>query len=1854
MWVLFIGLLFIGKSLAIQVFAHNDAKKVFYEHYIKHEIDYKEEDLITTPLDLEKVSQDTSIKLIYQPIKAIKRTKQVSTWKYLLAVIVTLGILYLFKEAALIYKILAGVGALLTSSIAIYMHDIYFQEKILKEFNKEIQLHVGEGFHAPQEIEGYEYIGYLKEYIKEQKEQSTPSHTSGPLTEAVEKVQKEDKAPLTHASITHAPIRMGADEPKKDALKERLKEVVHLIQLVHPQKPIVIDTTTPESKPSEAIQSETLKPSVPELMKPIVNETPKLPKEDVVVKKVITKEIIRPYTELEKVYENTDEMLKGEQKEELGTDGKEVIEYEVIFINDKEVSSKEISHQVISAKPTRVLIGTKVISKVSEELLKNPLPTAVIRTEERREEIPISYQTKTEEDPNLDEGEIDETGGVEGLTVVIYRDTYVENELVKTEQISSTVEKQPKDKIIRKGTRKPLKAKPTIQITSILKDEGGKKVYVDYQLTDTNKAYVSAKAKLYKLGPTNEEIFVRDIDIPTLTTEEKDEKFLIDGLDWEVDYRIKTELTYNNSREELTSIESSTQDFILHFKKIELKYIQSIRLFDSNHHQVISFDSIPNDATSYFVQVKSEKMKDIYIPVKSITEEIRNGKAVYKVVIHTSELTHDTTNDYEDDDYFYIEKVSHAEGVITTFTQLMEAIKKDPSGTYTIGANLSAADFSITPDMKVYYSGVFSGKLIGQNGDDKFGIYGLKLPLFQNLQNATISTIDFKDTNIKVDDLEIGTIAKFAEHTTFSDVSVTGSIEADKDIGGFVFSASKQTKFMNVSFDGKIAAMKKAEGSHQSRELRNFVGAIAGLLNSSAIDKAQVNTNIIAKAHAQYHKIGAVAGFVTSNAQVKNVYASGEVKNIGNTNVNGVQVGGLFGSMYRGGSANNVISAVKVTNGRFIHGDSGFRNPKLTNHFVVDGVASGTDDTLNDKATSISSEEAKQKAEEFGITATATDSDFDMGIRQTDYSQVKDYDPSKANVYHNIERLLPFYHKEWIVKNGNKVQPNTSLGTKTVERTILLQDTRPLHDLKTNRAAGNGLLVYYSDGSTEILDLDYVGPFKDTKIEEYTIRDYGILYTPEMFAYDYEEDLNDLVNELQSKEYMDIVETLYPNYTHLWGNISAKVLSSGGNDVRDTTLRQQALNELKEKRVDPYFMKDSFKQIKDNIKHHLISLLEVESPLDKNGIVYPKEKIDFIKANKDKIMLGLAYVNRWYNVPLGDSNLKDFTLYHQDLFGQDVDHLQLLVNIADIGDSEFNGGKTSNVYERVLGSVNGKATLANYLESFKSILVPNKTMAQWFKESTKAEIVEATTKDPAFKGVDTSVWHNLTRSSSAKNYILPILTMRHKGLGISSTSSSLTFSPFERYHYIEDGENFDNRPEAIQDMRQRLQFITDQNTLFFEMWYRIANPELKLKILNNLNIPMLTWDNHKTKGSGRGSGWMLPFAKDEVTITKNGYRFASPTMQDFFSPIGKWYRNNGLGAYADGTEIFFVVNDALDKYGSSVMTHETTHNLDRDILLGGFGRREGTGAEDYALGMLQSIVNGSTDQQRGINVDTDYALYEGGKHLNTRLHNATPERFQTQEDLKEFYKRSYDLTYLMAYAEAEAYLALDRSDLRYMVNKVVMIPDGNHYKEQFRPYTDEEWNAMNLTTIDDMIDQNMVAARRGESAGRNTYATENMFFANYGLYSTDKGAPGSRSFKQMSFEMMGAAGYEGFLNYTSNRLLNQARQEGETFSDLYIIKKTFNGTHKNFNDLRKAWFAEVYAKKDQLKPFTVNGQIFNSYEEMKTLIKNAVNEDLVIAKVQIGKGERYTAEKIRNVKAEIYRSLINSTDDFRTSIFKGE
>ena len=66
--------------------------------------------------------------------------------------------------------------------------------------------------------------------------------------------------------------------------------------------------------------------------------------------------------------------------------------------------------------------------------------------------------------------------------------------------------------------------------------------------------------------------------------------------------------------------------------------------------------------------------------------------------------------------------------------------------------------------------------------------------------------------------------------------------------------------------------------------------------------------------------------------------------------------------------------------------------------------------------------------------------DFNFSSRYvTDYGNVEGADVSRLKVYKNIEKLLPFYNRETIVKYGNLVDTNNDLFTKELVSVVSMR-----------------------------------------------------------------------------------------------------------------------------------------------------------------------------------------------------------------------------------------------------------------------------------------------------------------------------------------------------------------------------------------------------------------------------------------------------------------------------------------------------------------------------------------------------------------------------------------------------------------------------------------------------------------------------------------------------------------------------------------------------------------------------------------------------------------------------------------------
>ena len=1364
------------------------------------------------------------------------------------------------------------------------------------------------------------------------------------------------------------------------------------------------------------------------------------------------------------------------------------------------------------------------------------------------------------------------------------------------------------------------KVKPTVSILSLTENADDKSVTVQYRLEDQTQSFRSATAELYQGDQ-----LVRTLPITNFAGSLK-----IGDLDYYTGYSLKAKLTYELDNGSFTGLETDSRNFELEYKKIAFRDIDSAEFYRKENDQfkrVVSMNSMPTDLSNYFVKVKSSESKEMLLPVHSIAESHKDGRDVYKVTVSLPELVQEGEAGYKSGYDFYISKaVPSQQNVYTSFAGLVDAMKQNMAGNYVLGADLDASEVSLAPADYVYLKGNFTGSLTGNHNGKQYAIYNLAKPLFENLKSgSSISNLDLKEVNI-VGTYDSAALARNAENARITDVSVQGRVEVKENasqVAGLVVIANN-TQITNSSFTGTIVSNDK-----QGKEY-NVGGLVANLKGgNSLISQSRADVTILAGARANNQRFGGLVGRLENNARISRSYVAGKIQN---STKNG-QIGGVVGSNYFNGLIDNVISNVSGTNVYSISGDQGYENNRITEAYAVEG-----NKTLeNDKfvTSTLTLNEAEEKLTSLDITTTLEDTN--LNIYSVNYAQEKNAREDRLIAYANMEKLLPFYNKETIVAYGNKLPDNHKLNTEYLLDVVPMKGDQIITDINSNKTGINRLMLHFEDNTVDYLDLTYKGDFKYKAIAEYSVNGLDLLYTPEAFLSDYSRVLNQVLPELN------------------------KV-------VLDSPAMRTVLGVNADTSLDDLYLDTAFDQVKTKLSEELRKVLAMDKSINTEGDVVADYVAQKITANKEAFLLGLTYLNRWYNINYDNINVKDLSAYKFDFFGNH--NASTLDTIISLGKSGMNNLKAKNnymAYDASLSEATGKRGLFNYLEGYRQLFLPDKSNNEWLKTNTKAYIVEAKSDVPEARQLQdgaedkskysVGVYDKITADNwEHKGMLLPLLTMTEKGVYAISNMSTISMGAYDRYRLDANGR-VRTDAELAEFVEDRVRKTAEYQRDHYDFWYKILSDESKDKLFRSV----LVYD-----------GFSL--------VDKDGKRYWAPAndkkslaMQEFFGPAGKWYPSKGYNAYATGNVTHFDAARLLEDYGNSVYTHEMTHNSDGGIYFEGNGRREGLGAELYARGLLQSTP--SADEAT-ITLNT---LFKVDKDSKTRLHTYNfKERVQNAEDLQHYVHGMFDMIYTLDYLEGTS--MLKQSDdaklqwFRKMENYYITDKYGKetHAGNQTRSFTAEE--IKQLKTFNSLIENDVITRRENKDSGRygrNGYLSLSLFSPIYSALSNPNGAPGDVMFRRTAYELLAAKGYhEGFIPYVSGKYSKEAFDEGKKtwdgwsgrdvglVTDQKVLENVFKGEYDSWVAFKKAMYKERIDQLTKLKPITIEYELRNpsstkkvtirSYEEMQKLMDEAVAEDV---RNITNATSRVDASWVNLLKKKIYNAYIRETDDFRQSIF---
>ncbi|MDU4339303.1 MAG: ZmpA/ZmpB/ZmpC family metallo-endopeptidase-related protein, partial [Streptococcus mitis] len=565
-------------------------------------------------------------------------------------------------------------------------------------------------------------------------------------------------------------------------------------------------------------------------------------------------------------------------------------------------------------------------------------------------------------------------------------------------------------------------------------------------------------------------------------------------------------------------------------KTLELRNVSDIELYshqtNGTYKQHVSLDSVPSNPDTYFVKVKSSAFKDVYLPVASISEELKDGRTFYKITARVDKLQQEIDHKYVENFSFYLAKKTTEETTnFTSFSNLVHAINQNLGGTYYLSASLNANEMELESDAKSYIKGNFTGRLIGEKDGKHYAIYNLKKPLFNNLSNATVEKLSLKNVSISGKN-DIGSLANEAKNgTKINQVHVDGVLAGERGIGGLL-AKSEQSTITDSSFKGRII------NTYETTATYNIGGLVGHLTGENAsIAKSKATIAISSNANSSDQTVGGLVGLVDNDAHVRDSYAEGDINNVKQFG----EVAGVAGYLWdrtsgkeqHAGSLTNVLSDVNVTNGNAITAYH-YNNMKVTATFSnkanrVIKVALENDEVVSKESFEErgkmldDSQIASKKAEINPLTPPTVEPLSTSGNKESDFSKVANYQDKRVLAYKNIEKLLPFYNKATIVKYGNLVKESSNLYQKELLSAVMMKDDQVITDIVSNKQTANKLLLHYKDHSSEKLDLKYQTDF--AKLAEYSLGDTGLLYTPNQFLYDQTSIINQVLPKLQQVAY---------------------------------------------------------------------------------------------------------------------------------------------------------------------------------------------------------------------------------------------------------------------------------------------------------------------------------------------------------------------------------------------------------------------------------------------------------------------------------------------------------------------------------------------------------------------------------------------------------------------------------------------------------------------------------------------------------------------------------------------------------------
>ena len=449
--------------------------------------------------------------------------------------------------------------------------------------------------------------------------------------------------------------------------------------------------------------------------------------------------------------------------------------------------------------------------------------------------------------------------------------------------------------------------------------------------------------------------------------------------------------------------------------------------------------------------------------------------------------------------------------------------------------------------------------------------------------------------------------------------------------------------------------------------------------------------------------------------------------------------------------------------------------------------------------------------------------------RNKDITKVTGYNSSKANIYKNIFKLIPYYNLEKVIELGNRVDNSSVLNTKTISKVIPLKNKEVSSSEETKNGLANKAMVRYEDNTVEYYTLENLTKFKEFKEYNINISGVKVLYTPELG-----------IENTKTKQIVDDIKGDYRAVKFyedkkIWEILDPRIKALDKIKKRNEMKKQlgrevseeELLRELQKITLEKMSYKDSFENVQKNIDDILNTLL-----INNRNVVSSNVSLDNVKKkltdNKEKVLLGLTYIDRLYNLKYSNINLKNLIIYYPEFFGKKVDIIDFLIMLGSMNHIEYKLNATPETFRKKFNYIFKEQTIPEFLENNKNMFDPSLSINDWFKKSSNAYIVEQKSE---YNGELDYLVYNKLKKNSEQKYLLPLLNVSENSIYVITTVTTTTFGLVDTY--VDREGTTEERKAQLNEFENKLKETAKRQATFLDFWFRISNKDTHHNLISN-------------------------------------------------------------------------------------------------------------------------------------------------------------------------------------------------------------------------------------------------------------------------------------------------------------------------------------------------------------------------------------------------------------------------------------